>query len=88
MFCTHSSICPPHASDTCLHFWGVTDNHVWSAGSITKAVKQARSVAGFSMKIEVEARTLEEACEAVRALSRYMARPLPLLRPCHIALLL
>lgn len=42
------------------------DNHVWSAGSITKAVKQARSVAGFSTKIEVEARTVEEALEAVR----------------------
>lgn len=41
---------------------------MWSAGSITQAVKQARSVAGFSMKIEVEARTMEEALEAVRAL--------------------
>lgn len=29
------------------------DNHIWSAGSITNAVKKARTVAGFSMKIEV-----------------------------------
>lgn len=29
------------------------DNHIWSAGSITNAVKKARSLAGFSMKIEV-----------------------------------
>jgi len=29
------------------------DNHVWSTGSITNAVKKARSAAGFSMKIEV-----------------------------------
>lgn len=42
-----------------------TDNHVWSTGSITDAVKAARSVAGFSMKIEVETRSLEEAREAV-----------------------
>ena len=30
------------------------DNHIWSAGSITNAVKQARIAAGFSMKIEVK----------------------------------
>jgi nicotinate-nucleotide pyrophosphorylase (carboxylating) len=29
------------------------DNHIWSAGSITNAVKKARTAAGFSMKIEV-----------------------------------
>jgi nicotinate-nucleotide pyrophosphorylase (carboxylating) len=43
------------------------DNHVWAAGSITAAVKQARRAAGFSTKIEVEARDLAEATEAVRA---------------------
>ena len=32
------------------------DNHIWSAGSITRAVKCARSAAGFSMKIEVAQR--------------------------------
>ena len=30
------------------------DNHIWSRGSITNAVKEARSVGGFSLKIEVE----------------------------------
>jgi nicotinate-nucleotide pyrophosphorylase (carboxylating) len=29
------------------------DNHIWSTGSITNAVKQARTAAGFSAKIEV-----------------------------------
>ena len=41
-----------------------TDNHVWAAGSITTAVQAAKSVAGFSTKVEVEARSLEEAMEA------------------------
>ena len=43
------------------------DNHVWQAGSITKAVQTAKSAAGFSAKIEVEARDLEEALEAAKA---------------------
>ena len=29
------------------------DNHIWSAGNITNAVKMARTAAGFSCKIEV-----------------------------------
>lgn len=29
------------------------DNHIWSCGSITNAVKKARTAAGFSSKIEV-----------------------------------
>jgi len=43
------------------------DNHVWSAGSITNAVNVAKSAAGFSSKIEVECRNLEEAFEAATA---------------------
>jgi len=43
------------------------DNHIWSQGSITKAVQLARSVAGFSLKIEVECRTEAEADEAIAA---------------------
>lgn len=43
------------------------DNHVWSTGSISAAVKAARSVAGFSTKIEVEVRSAEEADEAIEA---------------------
>jgi nicotinate-nucleotide pyrophosphorylase (carboxylating) len=43
------------------------DNHIWSAGSITNAVKKARTAAGFSQKIEVECQTLEEAMQAAEA---------------------
>ncbi|KAF8423889.1 Quinolinate phosphoribosyl transferase [Tirmania nivea] len=43
------------------------DNHVWSTGSIERAVGAARSVVGFSGKIEVEVGSEEEACEAARA---------------------
>lgn len=43
------------------------DNHVWSTGSITNAVKAARRVAGFATKIEVEVGTEEEADEAIAA---------------------
>uniref|UniRef100_A0A7S3L4S8 Nicotinate-nucleotide pyrophosphorylase [carboxylating] n=1 Tax=Amphora coffeiformis TaxID=265554 RepID=A0A7S3L4S8_9STRA len=43
------------------------DNHIWAAGSITKAVQLARQAAGFSQKIEVECQSKEEAIEAARA---------------------
>ncbi|KAG6120722.1 hypothetical protein E4U14_003229 [Claviceps sp. LM454 group G7] len=43
------------------------DNHVWSRGSITEAVAAARAVAGFSLKIEVEVQSEEEADEAIVA---------------------
>lgn len=43
------------------------DNHIWSAGNVSQAVKDARSVGGFSIKIEVECRTLEDALEAAEA---------------------
>ena len=44
------------------------DNHIWSCGGdITKAVKLARSAAGFSQKIEVECQSLQEALEAAAA---------------------
>lgn len=43
------------------------DNHVWASGSITQAVKDARSVCGFSSKIEVECCSAEEGREAARA---------------------
>ena len=42
------------------------DNHIWSSGSITNAVKSARSVAGLSTKVEVECQTLDQGVEAVR----------------------
>jgi nicotinate-nucleotide pyrophosphorylase (carboxylating) len=40
------------------------DNHVWSVGNIGNAIAKAKLATGFSCKIEVEARTLEEAIEA------------------------
>jgi len=43
------------------------DNHIVSTGSITNAVKKARSVCGFSLKIEVECQSQEEAEEAIQA---------------------
>lgn len=43
------------------------DNHIWTAGSITQAVKDAKTVGGFSTKIEVECRSVEEANEAASA---------------------
>lgn len=43
------------------------DNHIWSAGSITKAVKAAKAAGGFSIKTEVECQSLGEAIEAGEA---------------------
>lgn len=43
------------------------DNHIDVAGSITKAVAAARRLCGFSTKIEVECRTLDDALEAAGA---------------------
>ncbi|CUS24222.1 LAQU0S14e02938g1_1 [Lachancea quebecensis] len=43
------------------------DNHIWSTGSITNAVMNARSVCGFAVKIEVECQSEEEADEAIEA---------------------
>ncbi|KIJ56764.1 hypothetical protein M422DRAFT_22913 [Sphaerobolus stellatus SS14] len=43
------------------------DNHVWSCGSITAAVEQARKVGGFSLLLDVEVRTEAEADEAIEA---------------------
>lgn len=43
------------------------DNHIAFAGSITKAVKAARSKIGHTVKIEVEIETKEQLLEAVQA---------------------
>jgi len=43
------------------------DNHVWSTGSITAAVKIARQAAGFSLLIDVEVQSEAEADEAIQA---------------------
>ncbi|KAI0320247.1 Quinolinate phosphoribosyl transferase [Amylostereum chailletii] len=43
------------------------DNHIWSSGSITSAIQRARSVGGFSLLLDVEVRTEQEADEAIDA---------------------
>ena len=43
------------------------DNHIALTGSITTAVKAARSVCGFAVKVEVEVSTEEDAREAIDA---------------------
>ena len=43
------------------------DNHIWAAGSVALAVGRARKAGGFSIKIEVECRSVAEAEEAVKA---------------------
>ncbi|KAI6652281.1 Nicotinate-nucleotide pyrophosphorylase -like isoform X1 [Oopsacas minuta] len=43
------------------------DNHIWSMGSISAAVKRTREIGGFSIKIEVECRSIEEAIEAAKS---------------------
>ncbi|KAF5387635.1 hypothetical protein D9615_000570 [Tricholomella constricta] len=43
------------------------DNHVWSSGSITDAIQQARAVGGFSLLLDVEVRSEAEADEAIDA---------------------
>ena len=43
------------------------DNHIWSKGSITAAIQAARSVCGFSLRIDVEVRDEKEAIEAIKA---------------------
>jgi nicotinate-nucleotide pyrophosphorylase (carboxylating) len=43
------------------------DNHIWSSGSITKAIQKVRSVSGFTLLIDVEVQTEAEADEAIEA---------------------
>lgn len=43
------------------------DNHIWSTGSITRAVHTARDFGGFALKIEVECQSEAEAEEAIAA---------------------
>ena len=43
------------------------DNHIWAAGSVTKAIQMAKAYAPFVRKIEIEVETLEQVKEAVEA---------------------
>nr|AYC79558.1 nicotinate-nucleotide diphosphorylase (carboxylating) [uncultured bacterium] len=45
----------------------IKDNHIAAAGSLTKAVKLTRAAAPHLAKIEVEAKTMAEVREALRA---------------------
>lgn len=49
------------------HMVMLKDNHVWAAGSVTGAVQKARAAGGFSIKIEVECRSVGEARESAAA---------------------
>eukprot|EP01027_Heterolobosea_sp_BB2_P005556 GEZU01008481.1.p1 GENE.GEZU01008481.1~~GEZU01008481.1.p1 ORF type:complete len:299 (-),score=62.07 GEZU01008481.1:167-1063(-) len=49
------------------HMCMLKDNHIDSAGSITRAVQAARQLCGFSQKIEVECRSEADAFEACKA---------------------
>ncbi|XP_069840853.1 nicotinate-nucleotide pyrophosphorylase [carboxylating] [Dendropsophus ebraccatus] len=43
------------------------DNHIWAMGGVRKALHALRSLAGCTLKVEVECRSLEEALEAAEA---------------------
>lgn len=58
--------CVNHRSSLGEHVL-IKDNHIAAAGSLTKAVKLARAAAPHLAKIEVEAKTLDEVREAIRA---------------------
>lgn len=58
--------CVNHRSSLGEHVL-IKDNHIAAAGSLTKAVKLCRVAAPHLAKIEVEAKTLAEVKEAVRA---------------------
>lgn len=58
--------CDPHRHDLSTMTM-LKDNHVWASSSITSAVKAAKSAGGFSIKIEVECQSFEEADEAAAA---------------------
>ena len=58
--------CANHRSSLGEHVL-IKDNHIAAAGSLTKAVRRCRAAAPHSAKIEVEATTLAEVREAVRA---------------------
>ena len=58
--------CDPHRHDLSAMTM-LKDNHIWSCGSITAAVRAAKAAGGFAVKVEVECWSEEEAEEAVRA---------------------
>ncbi|KAG9246654.1 Quinolinate phosphoribosyl transferase [Calycina marina] len=43
------------------------DNHIWARGSITEAVRAAKTIGGFPLKVEVEVDSEKDADEAIEA---------------------
>ena len=58
--------CDPHRHDLSAMTM-LKDNHIWSCGSITAAVRAAKAAGGFAVKVEVECRSEGEAEEAIQA---------------------
>jgi nicotinate-nucleotide pyrophosphorylase (carboxylating) len=58
--------CDPHRMDLSSMIM-LKDNHINSAGNITLAVRRAKQVGGFALKVEVETSSLADALEACRA---------------------
>jgi len=58
--------CDPHRMDLSSMIM-LKDNAIDSCGSISAAVQKAKRLGGFSLKIEVECRSLEDALEAAEA---------------------
>ncbi|MCJ1226358.1 hypothetical protein MMC12_003008 [Toensbergia leucococca] len=58
--------CDPHRHDLSAMTM-LKDNHIWAAGSITRAVHAAKAAGGFAVKVEVECQSEAEADEAVAA---------------------
>lgn len=58
--------CDPHRHDLSAMTM-LKDNHIWSAGSILRAVAAARAAGGFSVKVEVECQSGAQANEAIEA---------------------
>ncbi len=59
--------CDPHRHDLSTMTM-LKDNHIWAcSNSITRAVHAAKAAGGFSVKVEVECQSEEEAEEAIRA---------------------
>ncbi|KAF2500149.1 nicotinate-nucleotide pyrophosphorylase-like protein [Lophium mytilinum] len=58
--------CDPHRHDLSAMTM-LKDNHIVAAGSITSAVRAAKSAGGFAIKVEVECQSFEEADEAIAA---------------------
>ena len=65
-YAVRSGGCFNHRSSLGEHVL-IKDNHIAAAGSLTRAVEKCRAAAPHGAKIEVEAKTLAEVKEAIRA---------------------